>query len=86
MMVVVSYDVGQDEGGQKRLRKMAKLCEGFGQRVQYSVFECLVDPAQSVNLKAHTTRSSSRSTLGAVFFPAVHWEQHGQSLADPSSA
>jgi CRISPR-associated protein Cas2 len=46
MMVLVSYDVAQDEGGKKRLRKIAKICEDCGQRVQYSVFECLVDPVQ----------------------------------------
>ena len=45
MLVVVSYDVNtQSEGGQRRLRKVAKLCESRGQRVQFSVFECLVDP------------------------------------------
>ena len=43
MLVVVSYDVNtQSEGGQRRLRKVAKLCESRGQRVQFSVFECLV--------------------------------------------
>ena len=39
-LVVVSYDVNtQSEGGQKRLRKVAKLCESCGQRVQFSVFD-----------------------------------------------
>ena len=51
MMVLVSYDVAQDENGQKRLRNVAKICKNYGQRVQYSVFECLVDPAQWVALK-----------------------------------
>ncbi|WP_028324880.1 CRISPR-associated endonuclease Cas2 [Desulfatirhabdium butyrativorans] len=47
MMVLVSYDVATtDEGGQRRLRRVAKMCKNYGQRVQYSVFECLVDPAQ----------------------------------------
>jgi len=47
MMVVVSYDVSTiDPGGQARLRRVAKLCKDYGQRVQYSVFECSVDPAQ----------------------------------------
>lgn len=46
MMVLVSYDVAEDEKGKRRLRRVAKLCEDHGQRVQYSVFECLVDPAQ----------------------------------------
>ncbi|RJQ57845.1 MAG: CRISPR-associated endonuclease Cas2 [Desulfobacteraceae bacterium] len=47
MMVVVSYDVATtDDDGPRRLRRVAKICENYGQRVQYSVFECSVDPAQ----------------------------------------
>lgn len=47
MLVVVSYDVvTSDKGGQRRLRRVAKVCKDYGQRVQYSVFECIVDPAQ----------------------------------------
>ena len=47
MMVLVTYDVNtEDKAGQKRLRRVAKICKNYGQRVQYSVFECLVDPAQ----------------------------------------
>jgi CRISPR-associated protein Cas2 len=52
MMVLVSYDVAvTSEGGQKRLRRVAKTCTNYGQRVQFSVFECLVEPAQWVQLK-----------------------------------
>ena len=51
MMVVVSYDVSKDDNGARRLRKVAKACESFGQRVQYSVFECLVEPQQWIALK-----------------------------------
>ncbi len=47
MMVLVSYDVSTREAaGRRRLRRIAKVCLDFGQRVQNSVFECLVDPAQ----------------------------------------
>lgn len=47
MLVVVSYDVRTgDPGGPGRLRKVAKICQNHGRRVQYSVFECLLDPAQ----------------------------------------
>lgn len=47
MMVLVTYDVRTDSrAGEKRLRQIAKACKDYGQRVQYSVFECLVDPAQ----------------------------------------
>ena len=52
MMVLVTYDVNtQTAAGKKRLRKVAKQCENYGQRVQNSVFECLVDAAQSKQLK-----------------------------------
>jgi len=52
MMVLVAYDVNTETpAGQSRLRHVAKLCENRGQRVQNSVFECLIDPAQWVELK-----------------------------------
>ena len=47
MLVLVSYDVSTlTKEGRRRLRQVAKQCENYGQRVQYSVFECIVDPAQ----------------------------------------
>ena len=47
MFVLVSYDVAtQESGGARRLRRVAKACQNVGQRVQYSVFECIIDPAQ----------------------------------------
>ena len=53
MLVLITYDVRTDTpGGQRRLRRIAKDCLDFGQRVQYSVFECEVDPAQWTNLKS----------------------------------
>jgi CRISPR-associated protein Cas2 len=53
MMVLVSYDVStRDEAGRRRLRRVARLCENRGQRVQNSVFECLVDSAQWAVLRA----------------------------------
>ncbi len=52
MMVLVTYDVDTTGvGGAKRLRRVAKRCESYGQRVQDSVFECLVDPAQWATLR-----------------------------------
>lgn len=52
MMVLVSYDVRTSEvGGAKRLRKVARVCRNFGQRVQFSVFECIVDPAQWTQIR-----------------------------------
>lgn len=53
MLVLITYDVNTETAaGQKRLRKVAKQCENYGRRVQNSVFECIVDQAQSVMLKA----------------------------------
>jgi len=53
MMVLITYDVNtEDKNGQKRLRKVAKKCVDYGQRVQNSVFECLLEPAQFVKLKS----------------------------------
>jgi CRISPR-associated protein Cas2 len=52
MMVLITYDVNtESEGGAKRLRKIAKKCTNYGQRVQNSVFECLVNPEQFVVLR-----------------------------------
>ncbi len=53
MMVLVTYDVSVESGdGQRRLRRVARACKDYGQRVQYSVFEITADPAQWVKLKA----------------------------------
>ncbi len=52
MFVLISYDVStKDKAGARRLRRVAKTCQNYGQRVQYSVFECIVDPAQWEYLK-----------------------------------
>ena len=51
MLVLISYDVAADDTGQRRLRRVARACKDYGQRVQYSVFECIVDPAQWTKLK-----------------------------------
>lgn len=53
MLVLVTYDVRSSEpGGAGRLRRVAKACRDYGQRVQFSVFEIEVDPAQWATLKA----------------------------------
>ena len=51
--MLVTYDVATgDAAGRRRLRRVARLCQDFGQRVQYSVFECEVDAAQWAALRA----------------------------------
>lgn len=53
MLVLVSYDVStRTEAGKRRLRRVARLCQDRGQRVQNSVFECIVDAAQWVSFRA----------------------------------
>ena len=82
-MILVCYDVStQKPSGQKRLAKIAKTCLNLGQRVQNSVFECVVEPAQWVNLKArlldlyHEDEDSLR-----FYFLGANWqrrvEHHG---------
>ena len=52
MMVLITYDVETStEGGARRLRRVAKACMDYGMRVQNSVFECVLDQAQYVNLR-----------------------------------
>ena len=53
MEVLVAYDVATDDlAGRRRLRRVAKVCEGFGQRVQKSVFECIVTEGELAMLNA----------------------------------
>jgi CRISPR-associated protein Cas2 len=53
MLMLVTYDVSTETGaGRRRLRRVARACLDYGQRVQNSVFECEVDPAQWAALRA----------------------------------
>lgn len=53
MLVLITYDVNTEtSSGKKRLRKVAKQCVNFGQRVQNSVFECVMDSAKCRQVKA----------------------------------
>jgi len=90
MLVVVAYDVNtEDEEGRRRLRRVAKLCEDFGQRVQKSVFECLVDAAQWVQSRARLVGEIEAGVDSLRFyFLGDNWhrrvEQVGAKLAyDP---
>ncbi len=56
MLVLITYDVNTETAaGKARLRKVAKQCINYGRRVQNSVFECILDNAQSIALKAMLT-------------------------------
>ena len=51
MLLLITYDVNTSTPeGRRRLRRVARICENYGQRVQNSVFECLVDQAQRLEL------------------------------------
>lgn len=69
MMLVITYDVETTSAaGQKRLRKVAKICERYGVRVQNSVFEVLVDAAQLVVLKAELERAINKEKDSVRFY------------------
>ena len=76
MMVLVSYDVCTiDNAGKTRLRRVAKACLDYGQRVQNSVFECTVDPAQWTALKQRLTDLVEPETDSLRFyFMGSNWQ------------
>lgn len=77
MMVLVTYDVNTEKAeGRKRLRHVAKACENLGQRVQNSVFECLIDPAQWADLRKHLidTIDSEKDSL-RFYFLGKNWKR-----------
>ena len=69
MLVLITYDVNTETAaGKSRLRKVAKQCVNYGRRVQNSVFECIVDQAQSVMLKAVLLELIDRDTDSLRFY------------------
>lgn len=93
MLVLITYDVDTTtKAGEKRLRKVAKECVNYGQRVQNSVFECLITEAQFVGLKT-TLTSIINDTTDTIrfYFLGNNWqrkiEQIGrQTSFDPTDA
>jgi len=77
VLVLVSYDVStKDRGGLKRLRRVARACEDFGQRVQNSVFECMVDPAQWVSLRGRLLKEADpRLDSLRFYFLGAEWQR-----------
>lgn len=77
MMVLVTYDVNTETpAGKRRLRRMAKTCENFGQRVQNSVFECLVDPAEWVALRSRLLEAADQDVDSLRFyFLGKNWQR-----------
>jgi len=87
MMVLVAYDVNTETpAAQKRLRHVAKICEDRGQRVQNSVFECLVDPAQWTKMrqKLVDTIDPAKDSL-RFYFLGKNWKRRVEHVgAKPS--
>lgn len=77
MFILITYDVNtSNTAGQKRLRKVAKICEKHGIRVQNSVFEVLVDAAQFVKLKAQLERSIDAEHDSVRFYKLGNSYEH----------
>lgn len=87
MMVLVSYDVNvTNQGGARRLRRVAKTLSNHGQRVQFSVFECIVDPAQWVQLHADLENIIDKENDSLrYYFLGANWKHRVEHIgAKPS--
>lgn len=82
MMVLVTYDVNTETAeGRKRLRQVAKLCLDYGQRVQNSVFECSVTPAEFVEIKNELTKIIEMETDSIRFYLlGKNWQNRVETL------
>ena len=69
MLVLVSYDVNtEDAAGRRRLGRISKLCTNWGQRVQFSVFECLLDNTQWLKLRASLMKEMDETKDSLRFY------------------
>ena len=69
MLILVTYDVNtQDAAGRRRLNKIAKMCLKYGQRVQNSVFECMLDAGQCRMLQAKLCKLMNEQTDSLRFY------------------
>ncbi|MCE5273163.1 CRISPR-associated endonuclease Cas2 [bacterium] len=77
MMVLVVYDVSTENAeGRRRLRRVAQVCEDYGQRVQNSVFECLVDPGQWTTLRAKLVdEANAKQDSLRFYFLGSNWKR-----------
>jgi CRISPR-associated protein Cas2 len=87
MMVLVTYDVSTETPeGRRRLRRVAKVCKDFGQRVQKSVFECLIDPAQWALLRHRLIEEIDAETDSLRFyFLGKNWRSRLEHVGVQSS-
>jgi CRISPR-associated protein Cas2 len=87
MLILITYDVDTTtKEGEKRLRKVAKECVNYGQRVQNSVFECLITEAQLVGLKA-TLSSIINDTTDSIrfYFLGNNWKRRIEKIGKETS-
>ncbi len=81
MLVLIVYDVAtSDTGGPKRLRRVARACQDYGQRVQKSVFECKVGPTEWAALRGRLLdeMNPTGDSLRFYFLEAdIRFEHHG---------
>ncbi len=87
MLVIIAYDVETSTNqGRTRLRKVAKLCVNYGQRVQNSVFECSVDPAQLVEI-THQLQKIIDNDLDniRIYHMGKNWERKIETLGKSES-
>lgn len=87
MLVVISYDVNtEDTAGRRRLRRIAKLCMDWGQRVQFSVFECLVDYSQWLKLR-HSLLAEMDTEKDSLRFYLLgnRWQQRVEHVGAKAS-
>ncbi len=69
MDILVTYDVNTEtKEGRRRLRKVAEACKDYGQRVQYSVFECRVNEMQYETFQARLLKIMSKETDSIRFY------------------
>jgi CRISPR-associated protein Cas2 len=69
MDILVSYDVNTEtKAGRNRLRKVATICKNYGQRVQFSVFECRVSDAQYETLRSQLVKVMDKQTDSIRFY------------------
>jgi CRISPR-associated protein Cas2 len=82
MLILVTYDVSfKTTTGPKRLRRMAKLCQVYGQRVQYSVFEIEVDMAQWTALKSDLIKAMDEDEDSLRFYYlGNNWERRVEHI------
>ena len=85
--MLVTYDVATgDAAGKRRLRRVARLCQDFGQRVQYSVFECQLDAAQWTMLHARLVAEIDEKSDSLRFYRlGANWRSRVEHIGSKAS-